>query len=276
MKEINKKLLFLLGLILVQVFMIVPIYATADVTGAVVDDPNYIDPNLLDNFFDEGSLEITVAGESIVASSAVQLLTLFVLIALAPSMLIMLTSFARFIIVMHFVRAALATQTMPPNQILIGLALFLTFFSMAPVFNEIHENAIVPYQAGTLTQAQALEEGMEPLRGFMLANTPVDNIAFFAALSGETELDDPLYAPLSVLIPAFILGELTLGFTIGFLIFIPFVVIDMVVATILMSMGMMMLPPALISMPFKVLLFLLVDGWRLVIEIVVGTFVGFG
>jgi len=250
------------------------VYAT-DITDFNDMDVNIIDPNFMEDWFAEDLVYINIAGESVAASSAVQLLFLFTLISLGPTLLMMLTSFTRIIIVMHFMRSAMATQSMPPNQVLIGLALFLTFFIMGDKLVEVNETAFQPYTAGEITQAEALEIGMEPFRRFMLENVRWQDIALFAGLAGE-ELDTPADAPNRILIPAFILSEITLGFTFGFLVFIPFVVIDMVVATVLMAMGMMMLPPALISMPFKVLLFVLVDGWQLIINLLVGTFAGFG
>ena len=271
LKRIGFLLLFLLSL---TFMMASQVYAT-DITDFNDMDVNIIDPNFMEDWFAEDLVYINIAGESVAASSAVQLLFLFTLISLGPTLLMMLTSFTRIIIVMHFMRSAMATQSMPPNQVLIGLALFLTFFIMGDKLVEVNETAFQPYTAGEITQAEALEIGMEPFRRFMLENVRWQDIALFAGLAGE-ELDTPADAPNRILIPAFILSEITLGFTFGFLVFIPFVVIDMVVATVLMAMGMMMLPPALISMPFKVLLFVLVDGWQLIINLLVGTFAGFG
>lgn len=199
------------------------------------------------------------------------LLTL-TLIALAPTLLIMLTSFTRVIIVLHFTRAALNTQTAPPNQILIGLALFLTFFIMRPYIGRIYTEAVVPFEAGALSQEEFLEAGVVPLREFMYGQTQVDDVRMFLEISGE-EWDGTLEGiPTSVLIPSFIISELRTAFIIGFYIYIPFIVIDMVVASTLMSMGMMMLPPTTISMPFKILLFVLADGWNLIILNLVRTF----
>ena len=193
-------------------------------------------------------------------------------IALAPIMLITLTSFTRIIIVLHFTRTALNTQTSPPNQVMIALALFLTFFIMNPILTQINDEAIKPFDAGEITQEEALERGMEPLREFMYGQTQAKDVRMFleiAKVSGVEGLDD---IPNSVLIPSFLISELRTAFIIGFLIYIPFIVIDMVVASTLMSMGMMMLPPTTISMPFKILLFILADGWNLVIGNLVKTF----
>jgi len=206
------------------------------------------------------------------ASSAVQLLFLLTVISLAPSLLIMMTSFTRIIIILHFVRSALGTQQMPPNQVLVGLALFLTLFIMGPIFTEVNESAIQPYSAGLISQSEFVDIAMGPIRDFMFDQAEPRDVALFANLAGIEEFETRAEIPNRVLIPAFILGEITKGFIFGFMIFIPFIVIDMVVASVLMAMGMMMLPPAMISLPFKILLFVLVDGWSYVIEILVRTF----
>ena len=204
-------------------------------------------------------------------SGTVRIFLVLTVIALAPSILIMLTSFTRIIIVLHFVRAAIGTQTVPPNQVLIGLALFLTLFIMSPVFTQINENALKPLDAGEITQEQAFEAGMEPIREFMFKQTQEKDINTFCDIAGVTyETQDDISN--TVLIPSFILSELRQAFIIGFVIYIPFIVIDMVVASVLMSMGMMMLPPTTISLPFKILLFVLADGWNLVIRELVETF----
>ncbi|MCT4595594.1 MAG: flagellar type III secretion system pore protein FliP [Anaeromicrobium sp.] len=199
-------------------------------------------------------------------SSSIEILFLFTILALAPSILIMMTCFTRIIIVLSFIRKAVGTQTTPPNQIMVGLALFLTFFVMAPIATEINEKAIVPYTNEQISQEEAIEYGMEPLRKFMFKQTREKDLALFVNISN---LDEPATLkdiPNKVLIPAFIISELKTGFQIGFIIFIPFIMVDMVVASTLMSMGMMMLPPVMISLPFKILLFILVDGWNLIIK----------
>ncbi len=204
-------------------------------------------------------------------SGPLKVLLVLTVISLAPSILIMLTSFTRIVIVLHFVRTAVGTQTVPPNQVMVGLALFLTFFIMAPVFSEINENAIKPLDAGEITQEQALEIGMEPLREFMFSQTQTKDLDMFCDIQGVTyETQDDITN--GILIPSFILSELRTAFIIGFLIYIPFIVIDMVVSSVLMSMGMMMLPPTTISLPFKILLFILADGWELIIGNLVKTF----
>ena len=206
-------------------------------------------------------------------SGALQIVLVLTVIALCPSILVMLTSFTRIIIVLHFTRSALNTQTSPPNQVLIGLALFLTFFVMAPVFNEINANAIQPLRNNEITQEEALDAGMEPLRTFMLNNVKDKDLDAMASIAGLESISSKEEIPMRVLIPSFILSELRIAFWIGFLIYIPFVVIDMVVASTLMSMGMMMLPPTTISLPFKILLFVLADGWNLIIVNLMRTFV---
>ena len=200
-------------------------------------------------------------------------------ISLAPSILIMLTSFTRIIIVLHFVRTAVGTQTVPPNQVMVGLALFLTLFIMNPVFSEINETVIKPFDANEISQEEALERLEGPLRSFMYKEIQRKDLKLFCDIAeidmtgmdlSEPETLEPV--PMNVVIPAFIVSELRTAFIIGFLIYIPFIVIDMVVASVLLSMGMMMLPPTTISMPFKILLFVLADGWDLVIGSLIRTF----
>jgi flagellar biosynthetic protein FliP len=205
-------------------------------------------------------------------SSALQLVMLLTVLSLAPAILIMLTSFTRIMVVLSFVRSSLATQQMPPNQILIGLALFLTFFVMNPVLQQVNNDALQPFMKGQIDQQTAFSQGMEPLRTFMFKQTREKDLALFVNLSKmerPRNFDD---IPNYVLIPSFIISELKTAFQIGFIIFIPFLVIDMVVASALMSMGMMMLPPMMISLPFKILLFVLVDGWDLVIQSLILSF----
>lgn len=204
-------------------------------------------------------------------SGSIRILLVLTILALLPSILIMLTSFTRIIIVLHFLRTAIGTQTAPPNQILIGLALFLTLFIMQPVFSEINEKAIQPFDANEITQEEAIEIGGQPIREFMNGQVQTKDIDLFIQISGQT-FKSYEEVPFSILIPSFVLSELRTAFIIGFCIYIPFIVIDMVVASVLMSMGMMMLPPTTISMPFKVLLFILADGWNLVIGNLVKTF----
>lgn len=204
-------------------------------------------------------------------SMPIRMFLVLTVLSLAPSILIMLTSFTRIIIVLHFVRTAIGTQTAPPNQVLVGLALFLTLFIMWPTFSEINEKAIKPLDEGTITQQEAIQAAEEPFREFMYGQTQTKDLKLFVDMSGET-YDDYDDVPFTTLVPAFILSELRTAFILGFLIYIPFIVIDMVVSSVLMSMGMMMLPPTTISLPFKVLLFILADGWDLVIGNLVKTF----
>ncbi len=233
--------------------------------GATGTSPNASGTNTGSGF------NLSFNGDTGNLSSTVQMLLVLTVIALAPSILIMLTSFTRIIIVLHFVRAAIGTQTAPTNQILIGLALFLTLFIMWPTFSQINEQALQPLNAGTITQEEALQKGEEPLREFMYGQTRTKDLDLFCDIS-DTSYEDYNEIPFTVLVPSFILSELRTAFIIGFLIYIPFIVIDMVVASVLMSMGMMMLPPTTISLPFKILLFVLADGWNLVIGNLVKTF----
>lgn len=206
-------------------------------------------------------------------SGALRILLTLTLIALAPTLIIMLTSFTRIIIVLHFTRAALNTQTAPPNQVLIGLALFLTFFIMQPTLTRVYDDAVVPFEAGEIDQTEALEIGMQPFREFMYGQTETKDVRLFMEISkSQWQQGDLDSIPMRVLVPSFIISELRKAFIIGFYIYIPFIVIDMVVASTLMSMGMMMLPPTTISMPFKILLFVLADGWNLIIGSLVKTF----
>ena len=204
--------------------------------------------------------------------TSLQLLLLMTLLSLAPAILMMMTSFTRIIIVLSFVRNALGTQQLPPNQVLVGLALFLTFFIMIPTWNQINTNALQPYMNNQITQTEALNNAEEPLRIFMFKQTREKDLELFVGLSKmerpKTYRDVPTY----VLIPAFVISELKTAFQMGFAIFIPFIVIDMIVASTLMSIGMMMLPPMMVSLPFKILLFVLVDGWHLVVESLVTSF----
>jgi len=205
-------------------------------------------------------------------SSTLQMLMVLTLISLAPSIIIMVTSFTRILIVLHFVRSALGTQSTPPNQVLIGLALFLTLFIMSPVFTRINNDAIKPLNKNEITQEQAFEAGIAPLREFMLEQVKPKDLKLFMNIANIDTVDTFDEIPTTVIIPAFIISELRIAFIIGFIIYIPFIVIDMVVASTLMSMGMMMLPPTTISMPFKILLFILADGWGLIIGELVKTF----
>uniref|UniRef100_A0A7C5V322 Flagellar biosynthetic protein FliP n=1 Tax=Caldicellulosiruptor owensensis TaxID=55205 RepID=A0A7C5V322_9FIRM len=205
-------------------------------------------------------------------SSALQLIIFLTILTLAPSILIMMTSFTRILIVLGFVRNALGTQQMPPNQILIGLALFLTFFVMAPVTDKIYTQAYQPYIKGQITSQEALKRAEQPLKEFMLKNTRKKDLDLFIKLGNVNPNTNVKDLSMRVVVPAFIISELKSAFEMGFLIYVPFLIIDMVVASILMSMGMLMIPPVMISLPFKILLFILVDGWNLVVESLVRSF----
>ncbi|MCG7992974.1 MAG: flagellar type III secretion system pore protein FliP [Candidatus Thiodiazotropha lotti] len=202
----------------------------------------------------------------------IQVLLFMTALTLLPGALMMMTSFARIIIVLAILRQALGTQSTPSNQILIGLALFLTLFIMMPVFNEVNQTALQPYLSEEMNTMQALEAAAESVKSFMLAQTREDDLALFARIGNFGEFNGPEEVPFSLLLPSFATSELKTGFQIGFLLFIPFLVIDLVVASILMSMGMMMLSPMIISLPFKIMLFVLIDGWALVFGTLASSF----
>ncbi|MDE5803501.1 MAG: flagellar type III secretion system pore protein FliP [Lachnospiraceae bacterium] len=205
-------------------------------------------------------------------NGALRILLILTMIALAPILLICMTCFTRIIIVLHFTRAALNTQTAPPNQVLMGLALFLTFFVMSPTIASIYTNAYLPLDEGRLTQEEAIEAAIQPMRQFMYNSTQKKDVELFMSIARQDWDGNLENIPLPVLIPSYMLSELREAFFFGFLIYIPFIVIDMVVASALMSMGMMMLPPTTISMPFKILLFVMADGWGLIIGELMKTF----
>jgi flagellar biosynthetic protein FliP len=197
---------------------------------------------------------------------SLQILMLLTVLALAPTILVLMTSFTRIVIVLSFVRTALGTQQVPPTQVLIGLSLLLTIFVMSPVITDINANALQPYMASKITQAVALDRAQKPLRAFMFRQTREKDIALFYTLSKTPRPVKQADVPTFLLVPAFVISELKTAFEIGFAIYVPFIVIDMVVASVLLSMGMMMIPPVLISLPFKILIFLLVDGWNLTVS----------
>ncbi len=199
-------------------------------------------------------------------ATSLQILLLLTILSLAPTLLVLLTSFTRVVVVLSFVRTALGTQQVPPNQVLVGLSLFLTFFIMAPVVRDINNSALQPYLKSSISQSVAIDRAAQPLRRFMFKQTRDKDLQLFYSFTNEprpkTQSDIPTY----ILIPAFVISELKTAFEIGFAIYVPFIVIDMVVASILLSMGMMMIPPVIISLPFKILIFLLVDGWNLTVN----------
>ena len=203
---------------------------------------------------------------------SLQILLLLTVVTLAPTLLVLLTSFTRIVIVLSFVRTALGTQQVPPTQVLVGLSLLLTFFVMNPVIQDINKNALQPYLANKISQKVAVDRAATPLRGFMFKQTREKDIALFYSLSKEPRPAKQTDVPTYLLVPAFVISELKTAFQIGFAIYIPFIVIDMVVASVLLSMGMMMIPPVIISLPFKILIFLLVDGWNLTVAALFASF----
>lgn len=211
-------------------------------------------------------IEVFSGSDPANVSATVRLLLLLTVFSLAPGILILMTSFTRIVIVLSFVRTSLATQQMPPNQVLIGLALFMTFFIMAPTFSEIYDNALQPLFEEEITIDEAYEEASTPIKEFMAQHTRQKDLALFMNYADIEQPETLQDIPLTVMVPAFAISELKTAFQMGFMIFIPFLIIDMVVASILMSMGMMMLPPVMISLPFKILLFVLVDGWYLIAQ----------
>jgi flagellar biosynthetic protein FliP len=205
-------------------------------------------------------------------SFSIEALLLLTSLTFLPAVLLMMTSFTRIVIVFALLRQAIGTMQTPPNQVVVGLALFLTFFIMAPVFERIHEVAWKPYADNQINFVQAVERGAQPLKGFMLKQTRQEDLALFVKLANHPPLQGPEDTPMKILVPAYVISELKTAFQIGFIVFIPFLIIDMVVASVLMSMGMMMLSPMLVSLPFKIMLFVLADGWNLLVASLVATF----
>ncbi len=247
MSKKKKKIFFFAGIIFLMVVFCTGVYAEPGISIS-----------------DEG-ITITSTDDPEEISNSIKLLLYLTVLSILPSILIMMTSFTRIIIVLSFLRNAMGTQQMPPNQVLIGLALFLTLFIMSPVLTDLNEQALKPFSDNEITMEQAIDNASGVMKDFMLntAKTREKDLALFANIAGVDAPEDINDLPLTVVIPAFIISELTVAFKIGFMLYIPFLVIDMVVASTLMSMGMMMLPPVMISLPFKILLFLLVDGWNL-------------
>lgn len=218
------------------------------------------------------NLQVGTAEDPEQLVGTLQLLLLISILSVAPAFVILMTSFTRIVIVLGFTRNALATQQIPPNQVVVGLALFLTFFVMSPVLGEINEAALTPYLAEEISFEEAMELGSHPLREFMLNNTRERDLALFLDIADLESPEARADTPMGALVPAFVISELKTAFQMGFIIFVPFLVIDMVVASILMSMGMFMLPPVIVSLPFKILLFILVDGWHLVVQSLVQSY----
>ena len=218
------------------------------------------------------SLNLSETDDANAVVPAIRIIAILTILAVAPAILLMTTSFTRILIVLSFVRQALGTQGMPPNQVIVGLALFLTLFTMAPVTDQIMDKAITPFVAKEISQEQALTNLINPLRSFMMAETRESDLGMFFNIAKLPKPKKPDDVPLRVLMPSFMVSELKTAFQIGFLIYIPFLVIDMVVSSILMAMGMMMLPPTVVSLPFKLVLFVLVDGWSLIADSLVKSF----
>lgn len=245
------------------VFLIILILALLLVPLAAWAEPSSI-PGI--------DLQVNSADSPQEVVDSVKLLVLLTMLSLAPGFLVMVTSFTRIVVVLSLLRGALGVQQSPPNQVIVGLALFLTFFVMTPVFQNINDNALKPYLAGQISQQQAQEEAAKPLRSFMLKQTREKDLALFVNLSKTPRPRNSDDVPLTVAAPAFVISELKTAFQMGFLLYVPFLIIDMVVASTLMSMGMFMLPPVMISLPFKLLLFVMVDGWYLVVKSLVESF----
>jgi flagellar biosynthetic protein FliP len=212
------------------------------------------------------NLGITPSSKPSDVALTLQILLLLTVLTLAPSLLVLMTAFTRIVIVLSFVRTALGTQQVPPTQVLVGLSLLLTYFVMSPVIDDVNKNALQPYLASKISQSAALDAAQKPIRAFMFKQTREKDIALFYSMTKEPRPKNQADVPTYLLVPAFTISELKTAFEIGFAIYIPFVVIDMVVASVLLSMGMMMIPPVLISLPFKILIFLLVDGWNLTVQ----------
>jgi len=249
------------NLIIKKILFIIILLAA---TGGILNAANVTIPNI--------ALSISPSENPKDVAATIQIVLLLTVLTLAPAILMLMTSFTRIIIVLSFLRQALGSQQIPPNQILIGLALFMTFFLMRPVGTEIYDKAWKPYSENKITLDKAVDEAVKPVRQFMFKQTREKDLALFIYLSKSPRPKNPDDVPTSVLIPAFVISELKTAFTVGFIIYVPFLIIDMVVASTLMSMGMMMLPPVMISLPFKILLFILVDGWHLLARALIVSF----
>lgn len=223
-----------------------------------------------------GGVTVSINGVNGTPSSSIVVLLAITLLSVAPAVLIMTTSFTKIFVVLSLTRNALGLQSVPPNQVIAGLALFLSLFVMAPVISQVKDDAVQPYLDGHVTFSQAVDAGRVPVEDFMLAHTREQDIALITRAGGKENPATPAATPFTTLVPAFILSELRSAFIMGFVIFVPFLVIDLVVSSSLMAMGMMMLPPVMVSLPFKILLFVLVDGWGLVITALVGSYTGAG
>jgi len=222
--------------------------------------------------FPKINLDVGTAQNGSDVSVTIQILLMMTVLSLAPSIVIMTTSYLRIIIVFHFLKSALGTQQMPPSQLLAGVALFITFFIMAPTWNKVNDEALKPLMDNKLTMQQAYDKGIEPIRQFMFKNVREEDLELFISLSNQAKPKNRNEVSTYILIPAFVLSEMRAGFIMGFFLFIPFIMVDMIISSILMSMGMMMMPPMMISLPFKILLFILVDGWNLIVSSLIRSF----
>ncbi len=248
------KILMIVGIL---VFYILPFVVHAQPNNVVIPGLN---------------LQVNSSNNPQSVFSSIQLIIILTVLSLAPAFLILMTSFTRIVIVLSFVRNALATQQMPPNQVIIGLALFLTLFVMGPTLSDVNQNALQPYLNGSIDQTQALDAAAKPFKHFMIKQTREKDLLLFLNYSNEKKPKNVEDISLKILVPAFTISELKTAFMMGFMIFIPFLIIDMVVASTLMAMGMMMLPPVMISLPFKILLFIMVDGWYLIVKSLLESF----
>ncbi len=245
--------------LLLTVLLLLLVSAAAPVTAAPLPLPSF-------------QIGVEEARSPEEVAVVLQIIALLTVLSLAPAILVLMTSFTRLVVVFNFLRQAIGVQQAPPNQVLIGLALFITFFVMAPVWQQVHQTALRPYLDKEISYQQAFESAQAPVRKFMLANTREKDLALFVKVSGAERPRTPADVGMLALIPAFVISELKTAFIIGFVLYVPFLVIDMVVASVLLSMGMMMLPPVMISLPFKLMLFVLVDGWNIVIGSLVKSF----
>jgi flagellar biosynthesis protein FliP len=259
-------------LLLLAVLCTVAVLAIAGIASAAPSGPSAPAQPTAPSV-DDGTVSINVGGGG---GSAITLILAITVLSIAPSVLLLCTSFTKIIVVLALTRNALGLPSSPPNQVLTGIALFLTLFVMGPVFGEINDVAVQPYMDGTMSVSQAYDAGVVPLREFLLANTREDEFKLMIGLSGEEQPNDVSDVSMTTLVPAFVISELKSAFIIGLVVFIPFLVLDMLVSAALMAMGMMMVPPTVVSLPFKLLLFVVVDGWSLITTALVGSYGGSG
>jgi len=272
MSPMLRHLMLLLGALALALFAVAPAFAQEAAAAAPVAAPTAAATPGAGDAIDRALGDL--GGGDAPLSLSLQVLIIMGLLTVLPGILLMMTSFTRIIIVLAILRQALGLQQTPPNQVLIGLSLFLSFFIMAPTIDQMNRTAIQPYAEGRIGATQMIEEASKPLHAFMLKQTRVKDITMFAGIAKTGPIANPQDTPFSILLPAFVTSELKTAFQIGFLIFLPFIVIDLIVATVLMSLGMMMMSPTIISMPFKLLLFVLVDGWALTMGSLASSFSG--